>query len=185
MDVKKKVREALLKEDKKHEYGCLMVGLDIDKDIWNEIQNIIDSDDLYIDPKDPSFGREMNPHVTILFGLHETIKDEEIEKDIKEIKKPKLTNNGVSFFTAKDYDVLKFDIVSSQLESENKKFKEYPYTNNFKDYKAHATIAYLKPNTIKKYLEKLEEFEDYEFVAKELIYSKANKTKKTYQFKDK
>lgn len=185
MSIREIVRKRLLeaKQDKKREFGCLMVGLNIDKDTWKEVQDMVDEEDLYVDPNDGGFGREMDPHITILFGLHPEVKDEEIEVDINKIPKPKLNNKGVSCFKTKEYDVLKFEIESSDLEKQNKVFKKYPFTNTFKEYRAHATIAYLKPNTVDKYLESMKSMNSIEFDPKDIIYSKVDKTEKKYDFK--
>lgn len=184
MDIKQRLREMLLESsDHKHEYGCLMVFLDISKKVWDEIQNLIDKDDLYVDPDDDSFGRENNPHVTILYGLHGSIKDKDIEEDIKSIKEPKIAFKNVSSFDSKDYDVLKFDVKSSDLVKLNKIFSEYPHTSSFPDYHPHCTIAYLKKGLAKKYADKLKDKVDIEFEPSHIIYSKIDGSENKYDFK--
>jgi hypothetical protein len=88
MNIKNELRAALLKEGKhkthKNEYGCLMVYLDVDKKDWNKLQNMIDDEDLYLPEDDPSYGRETEPHATILFGFHEDVPDEDIEKEFED-----------------------------------------------------------------------------------------------------
>jgi hypothetical protein len=59
--------------------------LDVNKKSWKELQDMIDDDDLYNEEAGDSYGRENEPHVTILYGLHDD-KDKDIEVDIKEIK---------------------------------------------------------------------------------------------------
>ena len=190
MNIKETLRKALLteaeKKDHKHEYGCLMVYLNVNEESWKELQDMIDEDDLYTEEGDSSYGREVEPHVTILYGLHDDIEDEDIEEDIKEIKEPKIAFKSISSFDNPKYDVLKFDVDSKDLTKLNKKFKEYPFTSNFPDYHPHATTCYLKPGKAEKYIKKLNEFlkdNELEINPSKIVYSKANGSKKEYTFK--
>lgn len=187
MDIKKELRNALLKEGKhkthKYEYGCLMVYLKIAKEDWDDLQDKIEDDDLYQPEDDSSYGREMEPHATILFGFHSDVKDEDIEKEIDKIKTPKIGFKGISSFNNEKFDVLKFDVDSEDMHELNTKFKKFPHTNNFPDYHPHVTIAYLKPNMDKKYIEKMNGFEKIPIEIDKLVYSKPNGEKKTYELK--
>lgn len=190
MNIKKLVRKALLteaeKKDHKHEYGCLMVFLDVNEQSWKELQDMIDEDDLYTEEGDRSYGREDEPHVTILYGLHDDIEDEDIEEDINDIKEPKIAFKSISSFDNPKYDVLKFDVESKDLTKLNKVFKEYPFTSNFPDYHPHATLCYVKAGKAEKYIKKLNEFlkdNELEINPSKIVYSKVNGSKKSYQFK--
>tara|TARA_R110000782_G_scaffold15939_2_gene46101 strand:- start:7572 stop:8129 length:558 start_codon:yes stop_codon:yes gene_type:complete len=185
MNIRKLVRKALLNEAEKkdHEYGCLMVYLDVNKASWKELQDMIDEDDLYTDEDDDSYGRETKPHITILYGLHEEIKDKDIEIDIRAIKEPKMTFKNISSFGSTKYDVLKFDVESDDLTKENKKFSEYPHTTSFPDYHPHCTIAYLKPGKAAKYIKKAKDLVDMDIDLDKIVYSKADGSKKNYDFK--
>ncbi len=187
MNIRYAVRKALLteaeKKDHKREYGCLMVFLDVGKKDWKELQDLIDEDDLYTEEGDSSYGREMDPHVTILYGLHDDIKDEDIEKDIKAIKEPKIAFKSISSFNNDKFDVLKFDVKSEDLNKLNKKFSEYPNTNKFPDYHPHVTIAYLKAGKADEYIKKCKSLVDMEMEPSKLVYSKPDDTKKNYNFK--
>ena len=186
MDIKQKLRKALLKENKKdhkHEFGALMVFLDVNEESWKELQDMIDEDDLYTEEGDNSYGREDEPHVTILYGLHDDIKDEEIEEDINDIKEPKIAFKSISSFDNPKYDVLKFDVDSKDLTKLNKVFKEYPFTSNFPDYHPHCTIAYLKPGKAAKYIKKAKDLVDMDMEPSKIVYSKADGTKKNYKLK--
>ncbi len=187
MDIKKELRTALLKEGKhkthKNEYGCLMVYLDVAKEDWNNLQDMIDDDDLYIDKEDPSYGRETEPHATVLFGFHADVEDEDIEKEIDKVKTPKIGFKGISAFSNEKFDVLKFDVDSEDMHKMNAKFKKFPHTNNFPDYHPHVTIAYLKPKTADKYIKKMKGMEDMPIKLDKLVYSKPDGDKKTYELK--
>lgn len=186
MNIKKTVREALLKKrNRKYDYGCVMIGLDTSTEKWNEIQNMVDEDDIYFgDGENGGYGRELNPHVTILFGIHEDVKDKTVEILIDEIKRPELKLKKISAFEEKLFDVLKFDIESSDFHALNKKFKELPHTTEFPNYHPHATICYLKKGTAKKYVKNLSNVEPIEVVSSEVIYSKVDGTEKKYKINE-
>lgn len=185
MNLKKTVRKALLKKQKRvYDYGCVMVGLDIDNQEWNEIQDAIDEDDIYFgDGENGGYGRELDPHVTILFGVHEDVKDEKVEVLINEIKKPELKLNKISSFENELFDVLKFDIESSDLHKLNEIFKTLPHTTDFPNYHPHATICYLKKGMAKKYVKNLLNVKSIEAKSSEILYSKPDGTKKKYKIK--
>ena len=115
---------------------------------------MIIEDDLYTEEDDDSYGRETEPHVTILYGLHEEIEDKDIEVDIKEIKTPKIDFKNISSFNNDKFDVLKFDVESKDLTKLNKIFAKYPNTNKFPDDHPHCTIAYLKSGKAAEYIKK-------------------------------
>jgi 2'-5' RNA ligase len=186
MDTKTRLRKALLTEGKhghKNDYGCVMVFLKIDKKDWDGILDQIDEEDLYQPEDDPSYGKEDKPHVTILYGLHDTIEDSEIEPDLKDIKEPSIKIKGISEFSNPKFDVLKFDVDSEDLHKLNKRFNEYPTTQTYPDYHPHMTIAYLKPKMAEKYKKKFKDIKDLKFEADHIVYSKVDGTNKTYDFK--
>lgn len=172
--------EAKHKNHKK-EYGCVMVYLKVDQDKWDAMQALIDNEDLYQPKDNPSYGKETEPHITALFGLHSDIPDSDIEDEIKKIKRPDINFNGISSFTNPNFDVLKFDVDSKDMHKLNKKFREFPHTSDFPKYHPHCTIAYLKPNMVKKYLNKLKDYIDIEIDVEDIVYSKSDGTKKRYK----
>jgi 2'-5' RNA ligase len=186
MDTKKLILEALRKKPKRvYEYGCVMVYLNLDENDWNKIQDMIDEDDLYLGDKesgtDGGFGRELDPHVTILFGIHDDVPDEDVELRIKEIKKPEVELQKVSTFENELFDVLKFDVKSKDLHEYNKKFKELPHTTSYPNYHPHATICYLKKGMGEKYKKKLSEIDAIVVTPDKIVYSKPNGKKKNYK----
>lgn len=163
-------------KNQKVEYGAAMVNFKIKE--WNKITSIIDKDDVY---DKPTFGIEKNPHVTILYGFHNSVKSDEVKKLIEriiDIKKPiEIEITKVSYFEAKgqDYDVVKFDITSPILHKLNKALKELPHTSSFPDYHPHMTISYVKKGTAKKYEQKLKK--TVKLRSNEIVYSTKKQSK--------
>jgi 2'-5' RNA ligase len=184
MNIRLAIRTALLEgkhKTHKNQYGCLMVYLDADKEQWGAMEKMIEEDDLYNPEDDPSYGKELTPHVTILYGLHEDIPEAEIEEKIEKIKAPKIKVGGISAFKNDKFEVLKFDIDSQDMHDLNKDFREFPYTNDYPKYHPHCTIAYLKPNMADKYIEKLKDLIHIDMEPSSIVYSKADGSKNTYQ----
>lgn len=161
-------------EETKYEYGCLMLQLNI-PNLVESAENIIKSDDIYNDENN-SYGLEIDPHVTILYGLHKDIDDNKIIKLCKLLKAPKLKLKTISLFE-NEYDVLKFDVESDDLILYNELVKNtFEYTSNYPDYHAHVTIAYLNKGKGKDYLDnkELNNFLTENIEITNFYYSKAN-----------
>ena len=184
MNIKSKLRKALLEAKHavthKNEFGCIMVYLKVDENEWNSMLNLIDEDDLYQPKDDPTYGKETEPHVTILFGLHTDVPLKDVEEEIGKISQLSIDFKGISSFSNPQFDVLKFDVDSSDLHAFNKKFREFPHTNRYPDYHPHCTIAYLKPNMAEKYIKKLNSSVKMGMVPSHIVYSMADGTKKEY-----
>lgn len=102
-------------------------------------------------------GREGDPHVTVLYGLH-TNNAADIRPQI-DAAPLKLRLGKVSVFpgadSGKDYDVLKVDVESSELHRLNKQLARLPHTNTHPEYNPHATIAYVRAGLGAKYAEQM------------------------------
>lgn len=189
MDIKEMVRAQLLREEKAQpkRLGCVMVYLDYDKEEWKKLQDIVDDEDIYINPI-LDYGREDNPHVTILYGLHADVSDDEVKEEMEKIKFPKIEIEKISSFNNKEFDVLKIDIKCPYLHELNKKFKKFPHTSTFPDYHPHVTLSYLKPKLADKYIKKLNEYVkengELNLVPNKIVYSKANGDKIEHSLKN-
>lgn len=146
-------------ESKKHlgsdySYGCVMVSLSIPN--WNEILEHIDIRDLY-KPEENRYGLETEPHITILYGLHETVSDAEVEDIVMSYKGSEITIDvtGIEVFECDEYDVVKMSVFSQKISQMHYDMEKLPNSDKHPQYKPHITIAYVKKGTGKKY-EKLE-----------------------------
>jgi len=158
-----------LNEKEKYEYGCAMLYLAAPE--IGKIQESIDKEDLQ------GKGLEDESHVTLLYGLHsDEIADEDVMKICCEPIYPQVRLHNVSLFENPEFDVLKFDAESPMLTEVNRKLVKLPHTSNFPDYHPHATIAYLKPGTGKKYVKA---FTGQSFVVNptDIVYSKPDGSK--------
>ncbi|NCB40987.1 MAG: hypothetical protein EOM80_19705, partial [Erysipelotrichia bacterium] len=112
----------------------------------------IPDSELYIDKDDPSYGRETRAHVTVRYGL-----DTDNPADLKRLSEMppiRVKMGDVSIFEADKYDVVKVDVDSPELRTANQMVGELVAVpgETHKDYKPHATIAYVKKGEGKKYV---------------------------------
>jgi len=186
--IKEDLRKKLLeKKGDSHDFACAMLFFNVSKSNWNKIQNLIADEDIYEEEGDQSYGREDEPHVTILYGLHASVSDSKIEELVEEIKPTKLTLKEISIFEGNDkYDVVKFDIIGvskGRLSDMNAKFVKLPHTNDYPDYHPHSTIAYVKAGTGKKYIQTLSAKDSIVVEANDFVYSKADGSENKYKLK--
>ncbi len=146
-------------------FGCVMMQAKIDN--WKEYHTAgIDKEDVYIKPHDKSYGLEEEPHVTVLFGVHEDEIDEDtMASVIKGNMKPiTLSVDEVDVFEGDEYDVVKYNLpLTDELQAQRDLFTQFPNTQTFPDYKPHMTIAYVNPGAGKKYKRKLRDPFDVTF----------------------
>lgn len=161
---------------KPYDYSCLMLDLNI-KD-WDKLLDKID-DSLVYNNESNEYGKETEPHVTILYGLHQ---GKEILNQLRDIcshcKSPiEIKVNRISIFETEDFDVLKFDVESEILTKLNKIIAtSFENTNDYPGYLPHITISYLKKGTVKKDL--LLELNDYILKSNKFTFSLAKTTNK-------
>jgi len=170
----KKYLEFIKEEaDHKHEYGCVMLDLDIPN--WKEIQSEIHPDDLYHHPTDDSYGLEDNPHLTILYGTRDNeIEQNDIIEKINEFKSMNLSFDvvGLDIFSGNDYDVVKFNVEKNRtLQEMFDQLSKFPNSNKFQNYSPHITLAYVKSGMGKKYIDSNKKLN---YKIKDFIYSKSS-----------
>lgn len=154
-------------------FGVLMANCDVKN--WSKVLKTIDENDIY---EKPGFGKESDPHVTILYGFHDNVKPSEVLDSIRnKFKKPiEMELTKISVFELPEYDVVKYDVKSDILHDLNKIVKKFPHTNKF-EYHPHMTLAYVKKGRGKKYIQDLEK--PIKVKSEEIVYSTVDK-KKSY-----
>lgn len=159
------------KSGRLYKYGCVLCN--IKKSNWSVVTSLIDKNDLY-KPEDPTHGIENNPHITILFGLHKNVKEEDVVNVFKNVKLGDIDieMSDIEFFTNDDFDTIKISIKSKKLSELNKELSKLRHTTDFPDYKPHITIAKVLPGTSKKYLKSKNKFK-FEGISS-IVYSNTN-----------
>lgn len=170
-------RTTLNESEGVHEYGCLMLKLNIDN--WKDVIGKINDDDLYMKEDDGGYGKENNPHVTILYGFIPSTDYSEVERVLSKLKKPiPVIINQLSLFKNEEFDVLKYDVSGKALHSLNKLFSDkFENQNKYPEYKPHCTVAYIIKGQADKYIAPISPLKIY---CDEFIYSFPSGEKKTF-----
>jgi 2'-5' RNA ligase len=125
------------------------------------------------------FGRENEPHVTVLYGIKSEKSLDDVALICSDYHKIKLTLGKTSKFECPEYDVLKIDVHSPSMIELNKIItKNIPYTSDFPDYHPHCTVAYLKKGFADKYCNN-DTFNGKEYTCNTVIFSPPENKMKT------
>ncbi len=144
-----------IKESSEHTYGIIMSRFDFPD--WKDVLSEIDEADLAND--EGQTGLEEEPHVTILYGLHNDVDMEKVKNVFEKMKPINIRVVDVSMFDKKeDYDVVKFGVESNELSILHECLKNLiDNSDEFPEYEPHASIAFVKSGLGKKYCDKLTE----------------------------
>lgn len=158
----------------KHKFGCLMLKLNFKN--WNKFLEQIPEDKLYTEDGDDSYGKEFEPHVTVLYGFTENNDVNKIKKSIKTLKKSvKLSLNKIDLFENEKFDVVKFNVISKDLHKLHKIFAtNFENKESYPTYEPHCTIAYVKKGFGKDFVTNLKH--KIELESSEFIYSEQDDT---------
>ena len=154
-----------------YDYGCAMLYFHFPQ--IKELHSLIRPDDVYLETEDKSYGLETKPHVTLLYGLHQNIPDEEVINRCKSIPIGELTLYNPSLFESDKYDVLKFDVKNDNLFKVNKRLCELPFTTDYPEYHPHATIGYLKKGRGSHYADMMKTH-THQVKPEKIVYTKAD-----------
>ena len=162
---------------RRNEYGCVMLFFNYPQ--MFKIQDAINPDHLYEEDDDDSYGLDDEPHVTLLFGLHPEVTNEQVKDAIEGITFSRCELHNPSCFENEKYDVFKFDVKGSSLHKANEKLKKLPFTSDYPDYHPHMTIAYLKPGMGERYVRMLDKGKNDDHFIKptHAVFSKVDGTK--------
>ena len=174
--------EYLIKENNApREYASTQI--DVPKEIAEEILALslsIPDEEIY-DDESGKFGRELDAHITIKYGL-ETEDPNDVESLIEDGSKPISVRFGkISIFDGseedKPYDVVKVSVESKELEELHKRLSELPNGDEHDEYKPHMTIAYVKRGKGEKY-DGIADLEGKEFTANSFIFKGKDRSDK-------
>ena len=143
--------------DKESEFGWIRVDINLElKSYMKKLTDAIDKEDIYTTQPDDlgwTYGIETDPHITLLYGLHND-SPKECQETLKGQKGGFFTVDGVSEFEKEKYDVLKLDVKSEDLHRLHELLKkETENTQSFPEYKPHLTLSYMKKGKGKKYID--------------------------------
>lgn len=161
--------------NRKHDYGCVMLYFKFPN--MFKIHRQIDPNDLYEEDEDNSFGLEDEPHVTLLYGLHDGVSTDDVVNILDKFSYGECQLHNPSLFQNDNYDVLKFDVRGNNLHETNKELIKHPHTTDFPEYHPHMTMAYLKPGKGEKYAKMLRKYSPFTITPTHAVYSKTDGTK--------
>ena len=102
-----------------------------------------------------NYGKEANPHVTVMYGLS-PIEENRVKELLTKVPKKIVAELGkISKFSNADapYDVLKIEVKSPHLNKIHEMIRNN-FENNYKwsEYNPHVTLAYVKKGTCNEYV---------------------------------
>jgi 2'-5' RNA ligase len=158
-----------------NEGHCIMVDIDQRGKILEFVSQI--SNECVYEEEGKHYGKELNPHVTVMYGLNENE-----EKRVKELlakvpKKISATLGKISKFENIDapYDVLKVEVYSPHLAKIHEMIRGN-FENDYKwpEYNPHVTLAYVKKGTCNEYVGN-KMFEGMKIKFENFTYSNGNR----------
>jgi len=161
--------------EKQHDYSSTQVNLptDIAQKIMKWSHQFIAEEDVYTED---DHGRETEPHVTVLFGLHDN-DAHSLKNALKGEKKVTMELKETSIFESAQYDVVKFTVESEDLYRLNRKISDAcENTQSHPSYSPHCTISYVKKGTGKKYIGN-KEFDGTKLIIDHILFSDKNRDK--------
>lgn len=141
-------------ESFKYEYGCIMMQFDVPN--WKELLSSVSVEDLYTEG---GYGLETEPHVTLLFGIYDSVSTEDVRKALEYSYQPYVTFKQLSVFNTpmSNFDVLKLEADSEYLHNINNRLQELlPHMSTHPVYNPHMTVAYLKSGRGISYIRELD-----------------------------
>ena len=156
---------------KQYEYGTVMLHLSFYE--LDGLHAAITPIHIYTPANDAGkYTLDDDPHITLLYGLHNHINENEVADSLSEFTYSTCKINNVSLFQ-NGYDVLKFDVSGENLSESNEKLKELPHYTDYPTYQPHLTIAYLNKGFGERYVKRFAN-KSYSVKPKHIVYTKPN-----------
>lgn len=160
-------------DKKSYKYSSLLINLpeSLCDDIISWGFDYIPNEKLISNPKIPSFGREDDTHITLLYGIH-TENPKSFDFWISYEKPFECKLGKIDILTKSNYfDVLVVSVDSEELHKLNSKLRQViEYTDSFYEYIPHVTIAYINKGTGKQYVGDTT-FEGINFDVNEVVFN--------------
>ena len=99
---------------------------------------------LYTEDGDSSYGREVDLHTTIKYGLVQSYTEEQMKQLIRQVTPFDVQVKSVSIFENEKFDVVKFDVDGPELRALNEMFSMLPNHDEHPIYHPHMTLAYVR-----------------------------------------
>lgn len=130
--------------------------------------------DVYAPPNDFIHGREDEPHVTLLYGIHAHTP---IEPRLLLSERPpfEVKLGPISIFTTnQDFDVVKIEVLGPELFKLNSLLTgRIKNTTHYTSYKPHVTISYVNKNSCKDLIGN-KHFDGWKWTVSSLVFSSTN-----------
>lgn len=166
-------------QNTKYDYSSIHVEIPslLSNDIIAWGRETITDNEIFVSQQEPTFGREDEIHVTILYGLHDE-NPEEVKKILAKEKSIKVRLGVTKIFSNPlKFDVVVIRVISHDLRRLNKKLaSQVAYTNRYGEYNPHVTIAYVKKGKGWQHGKK-DNWKNQEFVCDSAIFSSKNGSK--------
>lgn len=166
----------------RHEYSSLMIGLpaQLSGKIIDWGKKTIKDDCLHIDYNEISSGRQLDIHITLLYGLYSN-NHREVANIFTNIKPFECTLQETSYFENDKFDVSIIKVHSEELCRLNEKLcRTLDFEWIHTCYIPHVTIAYLKSGQARQFAG-YDVFQNQKFIVNDIIFS--SKTKRKHQIR--
>ena len=166
-------KQFLVNENRKYDYSSLLFELpeDVTDNVISWGFDHVPNESLFLDPKDPTFGREDDAHITLIYGIHTSNIKEVSSLFVKE-KEFDCKLGKLDLFTKSDkFNVLIVSVECEELHKLNRKMRrELEVTESYPIYVPHVTICYLKKDQGKEYIGN-DVFDGVEFKLNKVLFS--------------
>jgi len=163
--------QEFLNEQKEESYGSLSYEFDFPQ--LKVVHDAIDPKDLYKADSD-AYGFCHKARILLLGKIKTNEIDEKDAIDFAKIdSKDEITLKNISVIEESDFDILKWDIDNSDIDSIKQSVKKIPHIKSNDPINVHSYIAYMKKGKAQQYVEAYEG-RSFRIHIKHIVYKKGN-----------